>query len=84
MRSVTVVLKDISHKYARNEALDAISVQFTQGFTRASCVIAILTRTILVLSANPEHVLQRQSAVPILESCTDSLCSFRCVSHNVI
>lgn len=76
-----------SHK----EALDVIlvgdadaplgnsSVRFIQGFTRATCVIAILTCAIHVLTADPGLAHNTQSAVLILESCLAIMCNYRAV-----
>lgn len=93
MCSVKSVFNEImrSGYDAHKEALDVIlvsdsddaicnhSVRFIQGFTRVTCVIAIITCAIHVLQDNPALVNQSQSAVPILTSCVNLLCNFRAV-----
>jgi hypothetical protein len=56
------------------------SVRFIQGFTRATCAIAILTCAIQVLAASPDLAESRESTAAILESCVNVLCNFRDVN----
>ena len=91
MCSVKTVFKEImaSGYDPHRQALDVIlvpeldnvigthSVRFIQGFTRATCLVTILTCAIQVLDADPGLAQNSDCMAPILESCVNVLCNFR-------
>ena len=64
-----------------DDAIGTHSVRFIQGFTRATCLVAILTCAIEVLDAEPGLAHNVDAAVSILESCVNVMCNFRAVGH---
>jgi len=64
-----------------DDAIDTHSVRFIQGFTRATCLVTILTCAIQVLDAEPGLAQNSDCMASILESCVSVLCNFRSVCH---
>jgi hypothetical protein len=63
-----------------DDGIEPHSVRFIQGFTRATCLVTILTCAIEVLDADPSLAQNSDAAASMLESCVNVLCNFRAVS----